>query len=226
MRWSRGFGIALAAVICGLAVVPAAPTAAHADYESSTPARGEQLAVAPSDVEITFTQEIQKIAGSYEITVNKDRGLSVTSGPAVVDDADRTRMSVPLQPSLDDGRYVVNWKNLSDADGDRNVGAFSFYLNHVPTAVDLANDAALEQIGPVETATTGETPVATAPATETFEPSQVAGTQTAGPTPIITPGEVDDGGSGSNSIVFVVIGGAVVVAMGVGAYLFMRSRPS
>lgn len=215
---------ALAALILSLALMPVAPASAHADYDSSSPSRGEQLAVAPTQVEITFTQELQKIAGSYDITVNKDRGLSVTSGPAVVNDADRTKMSVPLQPNLEDGRYVVNWQNLSDADGDRNVGAFSFYLNHVPTAVDLANDAALEQIGPAETPPAGETLVATAPAGETVEPSQAAGTQTTEPTPITTPSETDDGDSGSNSIIFVVMGVAIVVAIAVGAYVFVRRR--
>ncbi len=203
----------------------ASPVAAHADYDSSSPGRGEQLAVAPTQVEITFTQELQKIAGSYDIVVNKDRGLTVTSGPAVVSDTDRTKMSVPLQPDLADGRYVVNWMNLSDADGDRNVGAFSFYLNHVPTAVDLANDAALEQIGPEETPPTGETPAATVPAAATVEPSQAAGTQTTDPTPSATPGDADEEIVPS-ATVFVVIGVAVIVAIAVGAYVFVRSRSS
>lgn len=203
-----------------------ASVSAHADYESSTPARGEQLAVAPTEVEITFTQELQKIAGSYEITVNKDRGLSATSGPAVVNDTDRTRMSVVLQPNLQDGRYVVNWKNLSDADGDRNAGAFSFYLNHVPTAVDLANDAALEQIGPTdETPPSGQTPASTQSPVQTSEPSPGAGTETSDPTPLATPGDDASGGGDSNAVLFVVIAVVAVVAV-VGGAFALRSRSS
>ena len=100
--------------------------------EEFTPGKGEALTASPARVEIEFTQEIQKISGSYSIQVVKDRGLDVTAGPAVVNDADRHKLSVPLKDSLTPGRYVVNWANTSDDDGDPATGAFSFYLNYAP----------------------------------------------------------------------------------------------
>lgn len=216
-------GLALAMLAALLSMTPDRALA-HAQYDSSTPDKGERLTAAPSEVTITFTQEIQKVAGTYDITVNKDRGPSVTAGPAVVDDADRTTMSVPLQAGLADGRYVVRWKNVSDADGDPAEGAFSFYLNYEPNTVDLANDEQLAQEGREETPAaetpTGETtPVATAIATS--EPT--AGGEA---TPEATPGgDNDDDDGGSNSTVWVIVGAvAIGVAAGAGAYVFARSR--
>lgn len=198
------------------------PVHAHADYDTSTPSRGEQLTAAPTSVEIVFTQELQKLAGSYSITVNQDRGPEVTSGPAVINDSDRFRMSVELLPNLPDGRYVVNWTNLSDGDGDRNRGAFSFYVNHVPTEVDLANDAALEAIGPDE---------ATPAATPTSSAGEETVVLTATPEPVLSPtaistpegGEQDDG-SDSNGLLIAVVGVvAVVGVLGGAAFIYVRN---
>ena len=218
----------LVALLVWLAASPASPTAAHADYASSTPGRGEQLAVAPPEVEITFTQQIQKITGTYDIAVNKDRGLSATSGPAVVNDADRTKMSVPLQPNLGSGRYVVNWKNLSDGDGDPKEGAFSFYLNYVPTAVDLANDAELEQIGNEgEEPVAGATDVAETPVGATPEPSVAVNTPSSEASPAGTPASengADDSDSGSNAMIIVAVVIIVAGAAAGGALLYVRRR--
>lgn len=223
IRFFSAIGLAaLALVVMTIALGPDRALA-HADYKSSTPAKGERLTAAPTTVTITFTQEIQKIAGTYDITVNKDRGPSVTAGPAVVDDADRTVLSVPLQPGLADGRYVVRWKNLSDADGDPKEGAFSFYLNYEPNAVDLENDEQLGQVGEEETPPTS-TPGAAQTAVATSEPT-AGGEGTAVPTPDTGTSDEDDGGS--NSTLWIVIGAVGIgVVAGAGAYLYARSRRS
>jgi methionine-rich copper-binding protein CopC len=198
---------------------------AHARYESSTPARGEILAVGPDAVEIVFTQEIQRIEGKYGIEVTKDRGPAVAAGPAVVNDDDRRRMSVPLQPDLSDGRYVVRWNNTSDEDGDPAEGAFSFYVNYEPNTVDLANDEQLAQIG--EEATAAATP----PAGETPAGAETPGTaDTPESTPADAPtppasDEEDDDGESSTSIALIVVGAIVLAAVLVGAgYFFLRGR--
>ena len=202
----------------------AAPVLAHARYKSSTPAKGAIVPVAPSAVEIVFTNDIQKIAGSYDIAVNKDRGPSVTDGPAVIDDADRSKLSVALKPRLDPGRYVVNWKNVSDEDGDPAEGAFSFYVgDYTPNAVDLANDAQLERVGAEEeTPDAGDTPTSS------------DDTPAAGPTTAATPGAVltvtngaesDEGDGGNNNVIWIVaaaIGAGVIAA--IAAFAVMRRR--
>jgi methionine-rich copper-binding protein CopC len=197
-------------------------TYAHARYASSSPAVGEILAVGPDSVEITFTQEIQRIAGGYGIEVNKDRGMDVTAGDAAVNDDDRTKLSVPLQPDLEDGRYVVRWKNVSDEDGDPAEGAFSFYINVEPNAVDLANDADLALIGqddatPAPTATPGD---GAAPPPVVTEP---AGAATSTPVNGDPADDNSDDGD-STTVILVGVGAIIGLALGGAGYFFWRNR--
>jgi methionine-rich copper-binding protein CopC len=222
-----------AAVVVGIAMLAAlliAPrdVAAHARYESSEPAKGEVVQTSPSRVEITFTQEIQRVSGLYGITVEKDRGLDVTAGPAEVHDDDRSTMSIPLQPTLEPGRYVVFWHNVSDEDGDAAEGAFSFYVQDAPTAVDLENDRQLEEIGAEDETPTGEpteeaTTEPTAAATD--EPTAAA---TSTPAAVETPADGDDGEDDGDAvaaiIAIVVVAAVALAAAGVGYTVVQRRR--
>ena len=177
---------------------------AHANYESSTPAKGEVLTASPPQVSITFTQDVQRITGTFAIDVGAEpagggpAAESITAGPTVLDDNDRSIMTVPLQPNLAPGRYVVRWKNVSDTDGDSAEGAFSFYVGVQPTAEDLTADAALEPENEETPSPAGRTstPGTTPPASSTS-------------TPPVTGGD-DDGNTGT--VVAVVVALAAVVA--------------
>jgi methionine-rich copper-binding protein CopC len=186
---------------------------AHARYSDSTPGRSEVVATSPSTVSITFTQEVQRVSGTYSISVTDAGGAEYTSGPAVIDDADRTMMSAPLQPAMPPGRYVVAFTNVSDADGDPYEGAFSFYVGVEPTEEDRAADAALQD--------DEETPVATTP----VEPSPTAGDQ-ATPEPTAG-GNGDDADDGGDNNALIWVGAAIlagVIIGGVGYVLVRRSR--
>jgi methionine-rich copper-binding protein CopC len=220
--------VAAIVVVAG-SLPPATPVSAHAAYDSSTPSVGERLAVGPSQVEITFTQDIQKLAGSYGIEVQKDRGLDVTAGPSVVNDNDRTKLSVPLQPGLLAGRYVVNWKNVSDEDGDPKEGAFSFYVgDYEPNTVDLANDAQLEEIGaegdPTPTAAVVNTEPAgdTTPAATAVPSITEAATATVPGTNDDPPPTADDGDSNNTTVIIIIAGLVALVAVAIGAYVVTR----
>jgi methionine-rich copper-binding protein CopC len=212
MRKIRIGGAAVAAIVMMTALATTA--SAHARYKSSAPSTGEVLAASPARVSITFTQDIQKVAGTYDIQVGRDRGQSVAAGPAALDDALRTTMSVPLQADLPPGRYVVNWKNVSDADGDPAAGAFSFYVKTQPNAVDRQNDEQLAAIG-----AEAETPTATTAASGTPAPAKPTAAATGGaarPTVAVAPASSGGGGNDSQ-VIYIVIGGvlaAVVLAVG------------
>lgn len=160
------------------------------------------LSASPSQVTITFTQDIQKVTGTYGIEVTDEAGADATTGDAVINDADRTMVSVGLQPDLAPGRYVVQYENVSDADGDPWAGGFAFYIGVEPTAEQLAADAQLEP--------EDETPVPT-----TTEP---ASTQEPGPTPpasgtAVPPDGVDDDDDSGSNTTWIIL--AVVIAVGV-----------
>ncbi len=133
LRWTSGFVGLLAA--CALAFVMTLTTTApalaapylpaHARYLSSDPAANATLKVAPSVVTVHFAEAVDP-AGSA-ITIYDAKG-QVVSQAAQVDTADLKTMRVPMQG---DGSevYLVVWHTISAADGDPDVGAFSFFVN-------------------------------------------------------------------------------------------------
>jgi len=220
----RRFGlVAVAGVALAMWATPTTALA-HARYKSSTPATREVLSISPAKVTVTFTENIQKVSGTYGIDVALDGSSSVTSGAAVIDPGDRTTMSVPLNP-LSAGRYEVHWKNVSDDDGDPLEGAFSFYVDTQPTAADLEKDAALSAIGapdetPGATTSAGGSPAATTAPVATATTVSISA---ASPAATSTSGSNSGGGSNSTLIIVVVVVALVVVA-GVGGFLYLRGR--
>ena len=218
--------------VTAVALFAAMPAFAHARYKNSTPSTGEVLAASPARVEITFTQQIQKISGTYGIEVAHDRSASVTAGAATIDEADRSKLSAALQPNLQPGRYVVNWKNVSDGDGDPAEGAFSFYIGKEPNANDLENDKQLASVGAeAETPAAGSTTISGAtPATASTRPAvtTVAGTQSPGisaATPIPTTTSTSSSGGSDNTNLYVAIGAAIVgLVIGFGAWQYLSRR--
>ncbi len=203
------------AAIVAAALFAPANVSAHARYDSSTPGKGAVVAAAPSSVTITFTQDVQKISGTYGIDVAGADGASVTAGEATLGDDDRSMMSIELQPNLPVGRYVVNWKNVSDADGDAAEGAFSFYVGVEPTETNLAADEELAAIGGED-----ETPAATSTSGETPEPTVIDEPASATPDGGAGGGAVDDG---DTNVPLIVVGAVVVLAVvGGGVWLAMR----
>lgn len=140
----RAFSALLAAfAVASVFALTAPRVSAHAEYESSTPARGAVLASAPAEVLITFDSDIAISGLSIEVT--DSAGTSVTSGEASRNASNHARAQVAVVSGIDDGRYVVRWTNVSLEDGDDAEGAFSFYVGTEPTEEDLAKDAELEE---------------------------------------------------------------------------------
>jgi methionine-rich copper-binding protein CopC len=195
----------------GALLVTASTVSAHARRESSTPGTSEVVATSPPSVEIIFTQEIQRISGTYGIDVTDEAGADATAGDAVIDDIDRTKMSVALQPNLPNGRYVVMFRNVSDADGDAFEAGFAFYVGVEPTDEQLAEDALLE---PPEVS-----------ATQTFEAGGETPSSSPGATPAPPVDSDDDGGGNNTAVVVIVVIAAAAIGIGLGfaAYRFLRS---
>jgi methionine-rich copper-binding protein CopC len=134
--WMKGT-VAVAVGFCALAIISLALTTAtadaHARYESSTPADGEVVAEPPERVDIFFSQEMARSQGLPTVRVANESG-DVVADEAVLDDEDRTHLSIELPPELPEGRYTVIWHNISDEDGDDAEGAFHFYIGTGPEA--------------------------------------------------------------------------------------------
>lgn len=226
----KRIGLASAVVLVAMAGL-ATTASAHARYKNSTPGTAEVVQTSPAKLDLYFTQDIQKVSGAYEIQVERDRGASVTAAPAVIDDGDRSHLTVALKPNLGAGRYVVSWKNVSDDDGDPAEGAFSFYVQTAPNSVDLVNDKQLEQIGaePDETPGADQSPSASASAsTATPAASASARTATAGvasPVATAVAASTSSGDSNTGRNVAIIVASIVaIIVIGGGVAFAVRSR--
>lgn len=214
--------IALTLVAVAGVVASIGTAGAHARLKESTPAVGEVLATSPAEVSITFTNDIQRISGSYGIDVTNESGQPVTVGAPVIDDDNRSLMTVQLQPALPQGRYVVMYRNVSDADGDPFEAGFAFYVGVEPTEEQLAEDALLAppEVSASQTFVAGNP---SSPTAASDTPTPAVNISTPPPEPTITsPADGDGGGGVSPTVIFVIAVGAAVAIIGGAVYFTTR----
>jgi copper transport protein len=95
-------------------VVPAVAPAtawAHATLLRTSPAAGTRIASPPSELTLTFDQQVRPITGGTSVT--DATGGSVTNGAAHSSSGDVDTMVIPLRPGLPDGDYTVRWQVVS-----------------------------------------------------------------------------------------------------------------
>ena len=134
------------AFVLGFSLVLTSGAIAHADIDSSIPAAGSSVEQAPAEVEIIFSSEVG--AGSA-IEVFGPSGAPVHTGQAALDlnDPDRRRATVALQPNLPAGVYTVNWVSAS-TDGHNEEGSFTFTVSVGAMASPVASPAATPVASP------------------------------------------------------------------------------
>lgn len=169
---------------------------AHAEPANVKPGEGAVLTTAPTEVVIEMSQEMARQAGGNDIVVQDSTGASVTLQPAVIDNADRKKLSVPLPPSLPPGTYTVRWRTLSADDGDPASGNYTFKIDPAGTP-SAGKEAVRDDVLGVETPVPG----ADAPATSAS----------------------NDSGGGTSWVLVVAVGVAMFV-LGAGASFFMVQK--
>lgn len=134
----RLLGLVVAAALV-LLLASAAPAAAHARLVASDPVDGATLGVAPTEVALTFNQEVAIAPGAVSIDHG---GVSVDIEPAR-HPSGRGEVVVAALPALENGRYVVSWR-VTSADGDPITGTLVFDVAAAGAAADSpgANTAA------------------------------------------------------------------------------------
>ncbi|TAM55854.1 MAG: copper resistance protein CopC [Paraburkholderia sp.] len=114
-RWVRGLAAALLLTAAQLAHAHAYPT-------HQTPLAGATVNASQREVVIDFDDRLEPAFSA--IAVTDSHGKSITDGKAVVDAANKKRMSVALG-ELMPGVYTVAWTAVS-ADGHRTQGRYAF----------------------------------------------------------------------------------------------------
>jgi methionine-rich copper-binding protein CopC len=120
MQLVRGILSAAAATL--LLMLSIASASAHAQLTSAIPAVGGNIAAAPSEVTLTFSEALEP---SFSTVVVRDAvGKRIDKADVRLDSGDRKIMHVSLPP-LAEGTYIVVWRALT-ADTHRTDGAFIF----------------------------------------------------------------------------------------------------
>jgi methionine-rich copper-binding protein CopC len=114
-------GVSIAALLAALPAV----AAAHAELESSTPAAGENLDSTPSEVILTFSEELDPEGSSFTV-VDAD-GHEVGTGEVDLTVADRNVLAGDVTIT-DPGVYAVEYTVVA-ADGHESGGTLSFGYN-------------------------------------------------------------------------------------------------
>jgi len=111
---------ALAAV---LSLAGAGPALAHADLASADPAAGATVKTAPTEISITFTEEVEPKFSSIEVLDAK--GSRVDEGKAQTAPGNEKLLSVGLKP-LTPGTYKVIWHATAADDSHKTKGSYEF----------------------------------------------------------------------------------------------------
>jgi methionine-rich copper-binding protein CopC len=195
----------LLACLAMLAV--ATPAFAHTELISSDPAKGAQLAAAPTQLTLTFSEAAS--VDNAEISVTAPDGAKWTVGTITARD---TSLIVPLQGSGPAGRYMIDY-TVTALDGDAVSGQIPFTL------------AAPAQPPVPTTAAPAATTSGAAAATQTSTPASSAATSTTATSASGTVANTASGQSGSDGgIPWWVWILAAVVLIGVGVFVALRTR--
>ena len=109
-------------LVIAAALAAAAAAHAHAHLDRASPAAGATLAVAPTEVTLHFTQQLEP---KFSIVVVRDAaGKQVDKGDPHVSGEDLSVLKVSLQP-LGSGSYKVEWRVIS-VDTHATKGEYSF----------------------------------------------------------------------------------------------------
>jgi copper transport protein len=123
--------------VCGALLAGAAPASAHAALTGSNPTQGSVVDQAPTQVSLTFSEQVSLNDGSLRVLDPK--GKRVDTGGA--SDLGGDTYGLKVRPGLPDGTYTVTYQVVS-ADSHPVSGAFTFSVGAPSqTSVALSDQA-------------------------------------------------------------------------------------
>jgi methionine-rich copper-binding protein CopC len=168
---------------------------AHAELETSDPADGSTVEVAPTEIVMTFTQDLDPSQSSIVVVAG---GTQIATG-GEIDAAEPRRMTLALPP-LEPGAFEVRWTSRSAEDGELVRGVTTFTYAPAPTP------------SPSPTSAPSATPAPTPPPTPSPSP-------TASPAPSPS---ADTTPTSSTADILLPIVVAILVIAGLGYWLLRR----
>lgn len=128
---------ALAAVVIVL-LACAAPAWSHVDLIDTDPDEGAVLPVAPEELTLTFTEEVELVPGGVRLFDAAGTSLESTSSTS------GTRVEVDVPTALTEGSYVLVWRVVS-VDGHPRTGILTFAVGSASARVEAPDLVASER---------------------------------------------------------------------------------
>ncbi|WP_292728837.1 copper resistance CopC family protein [Microbacterium sp. UBA837] len=139
------FAASVAAATVALSLV-AAPAWAHDELVASSPQQDEQLTVAPTSVELTFSAEIMEM-GAAVIVADAQENDWVAGDIQI----DFDTLTVPLNEGMPNGAYEIRWRVVS-SDGHPISGLIPFTVDDPAAASPAPTTAPSAVSSPTPTA--------------------------------------------------------------------------
>jgi hypothetical protein len=117
---NRLYSCALVAI---LSLAGAGTALAHADLASADPAAGTTVKTAPTEISITFTEEVEPKFSSIQVL--DAGGRRVDDGAAHTAPDNEKLLSIGLKP-LAPGTYKVIWHATAADDSHKTKGSYEF----------------------------------------------------------------------------------------------------
>ncbi|MEU2024419.1 copper resistance protein CopC [Streptomyces sp. NPDC016469] len=124
---AAGLLTALLGAVLGLLLAVAAPASAHAALTGSDPQDGAVVATAPTEVTLTFSEQVALGADSIRVLDPSGKRADTETAPRDLHSGSTVKYGVTLRGGLGDGTYTVAWQAVS-ADSHPVSGAFTFSI--------------------------------------------------------------------------------------------------
>lgn len=130
-------------LLAGVAVfATATPASAHDSLLTSTPAAGERLELAPSEVSLTFSDDVLALGAAIIVTGEDSRDWALPD-PVIVDDT----VTAALSPGMPDASYELRWRVVS-ADGHPISGVIPFTVGDGSPSVPTPEPEVQQTVAP------------------------------------------------------------------------------
>ena len=107
-------------------LLPVSPASAHALLEHANPPVGSNVATAPSEISLTFTEGVEPLFSTIELRGPDNAALSIGKPHAA---SDNNRKLVVEPPKLAFGTYTVIW-HVTSVDTHKTEGNYRFTVGH------------------------------------------------------------------------------------------------
>lgn len=96
---------------------------AHAHLTQQTPAANAQVTATPEALTLNFSEGLEPAFSGATLTGPQQQ--LIKTGKATRNEQDKTQLIVPVEQSLDAGKYTVDWHVVS-VDGHKTKGHYTF----------------------------------------------------------------------------------------------------